>query len=591
MYKHLIQHSLWAGFCAIGLLLTACGSSKPAVRPIRPVAANPVLTTASTQTERHFDYYYLEALRLRLKGEHDAAFALFDHCLNINPNAPEVLYEVAQYHFYLKQNAEGLAALEKAVALAPDNYWYSQALATVYRQQNDTEKAIDLLQAMALRFPTKRDIQFNLLEMHARRNEYPQMITLLNQLESYTGRSEQLTLEKFRIYTQMNKPEKALHEMEALAKDYPADLRFQVLLGDVHLQQKHYEEAHRLYRGVLDAEPDNPQAMLSMASYYELTDQEALYRQLIDSLLLNKRIDGSTKASIMRQLIGESEENRMDSTAIIDRFDRILALESDEVQVPMLYAQYLLSKHMESASIPVLEKVIALDPTNTTARMMLIASAVRREDADQIIRICEPGIEASPATPELYYYLAVAYNQKELPDSVISVCTRALQQEATRGNKALTSDFFAMLGDCQHSKDKLPEAYAAYDSALVYNPENIAVLNNYAYYLSLEKRDLERAEEMSYRTVKAEPNNPTYADTYAWILFERGDYTRARIHIDNALKNGGDESDVVLEHCGDIYAMLGLTDEAVDYWKRAQSMGSTSKTLKKKIAQRKYLAP
>ena len=146
------------------------------------------------------------------------------------------------------------------------------------------------------------------------------------------------------------------------------------------------------------------------------------------------------------------------------------------------------------------------------------------------------------------------------------------------------------------------EAYAAYDSSLVYNPDNIGTLNNYAYYLSVERKDLDKAEEMSYRTVKAEPENATYLDTYAWILFEKKRYTEARIYIEQAMKNGGDTSQVIVEHCGDVYYMLGEKEKALEYWKKADGMdpdpgdGSTPRTeaelrrLKRKIALKKYIA-
>ena len=144
------------------------------------------------------------------------------------------------------------------------------------------------------------------------------------------------------------------------------------------------------------------------------------------------------------------------------------------------------------------------------------------------------------------------------------------------------------------------EAYAAYDSALVYKPDNIGALNNYAYYLSVEKKDLDKAEEMSFRTVKAEPGNGTYLDTYAWILFEKGKYVEARIYIDQALQNGGSESSVVVEHAGDIYYKLGDAEKAVDYWRQAKKLAEEAveesdkrdlkelKLLKKKIAYKKY---
>ena len=304
-----------------------------------------------------------------------------------------------------------------------------------------------------------------------------------------------------------------------------------------------------------------------------------------------KKVTPDTKVGVMRQMIVENEQADKDSTQIIALFDRIMKQEQDDPQIPMLYAQYLLSKNMESESVPVLEQVVDLDPTNKAARMMLIGAAVKKEDYKQIIKVCEPGIEATPDALEFYYYLAVAYNQAEKPDSVISICKRALEHTTADSKKEIVSDFYSILGDMYHTQKQMKEAYAAYDSALVYNPSNIGALNNYAYYLSVERRDLDKAEEMSYKTVKAEPNNATYLDTYAWILFEKGNYAEARIYIDNAMKSeGGDKSDVIVEHCGDIYYMTGDVDGALTYWKKALEMGSESKTLKQKIEKKKYIA-
>ena len=410
-------------------------------------------------------------------------------------------------------------------------------------------------------------------------------------IKEYEAEKRRKDVPESEYLTQMKDDKKAFREIESLVQEYPMDMRYQVILGDVYLQNGKKQEAYDVYQKVLAAEPDNPMAIFSMASYYKQTGQEELYQQQLDTLLLNKKVTPDTKVGVMRQMIVENEQADKDSTQIIALFDRIMKQEQDDPQIPMLYAQYLLSKNMEAESVPVLEQVVDLDPTNKAARMMLIGAAVKKEDYKQIIKVCEPGIEATPDALEFYYYLAVAYNQAEKPDSVISICKRALEHTTADSKKEIVSDFYSILGDMYHTQKQMKEAYAAYDSALVYNPSNIGALNNYAYYLSVERRDLDKAEEMSYKTVKAEPNNATYLDTYAWILFEKGNYAEARIYIDNAMKSeGGDKSDVIVEHCGDIYYMTGDVDGALTYWKKALEMGSESKTLKQKIEKKKYIA-
>ena len=568
--------------------LVSCGTVKSTREKPAVALAQSSLTP---EQQRKYDYFFLEAMRLKEKKDYASAFGLLQHCLDIHPNAASALYEVSQYYMFLRQVPQGQEALEKAVANAPDNYWYSQGLASLYQQQNELDKAVTLLEQMVVRFPAKQDPLFNLLDLYGRQEKYDEVISTLNRLEKRMGKNEQLSMEKFRIYLQMKDDKKAVQEIERRVQEYPMDMRYQVILGDVYLQNGKKQEAYDVYQKVLAAEPDNPMAIFSMASYYKQTGQEELYQQQLDTLLLNKKVTPDTKVGVMRQMIVENEQADKDSTQIIALFDRIMKQEQDDPQIPMLYAQYLLSKNMESESVPVLEQVVDLDPTNKAARMMLIGAAVKKEDYKQIIKVCEPGIEATPDALEFYYYLAVAYNQAEKPDSVISICKRALEHTTADSKKEIVSDFYSILGDMYHTQKQMKEAYAAYDSALVYNPSNIGALNNYAYYLSVERRDLDKAEEMSYKTVKAEPNNATYLDTYAWILFEKGNYAEARIYIDNAMKSeGGDKSDVIVEHCGDIYYMTGDVDGALTYWKKALEMGSESKTLKQKIEKKKYIA-
>ena len=577
------------------LMLTSCGGIR-SVRTAKTTAKADGAslmkeTLLSAEQQRKYDYFFLEAMRMKGKNEYDAAFGLLQHCLDINPTASSALYEISQYYMFLRQVPQGQVALEQAVAFAPDNYWYSQGLVSLYQQQNELDKAAALLEKMVTRFPSKQDPLFSLLDIYSRQEKYNDVISTLNRLEKRLGKNEQLSMEKFRIYLQMKDDKKAFQEIESLVQEYPMDMRYQVILGDVYLQNGKKQEAYDAYQKVLAVEPDNPMALFSMASYYEQTGQKELYQQQLDTLLLNKKVTSDTKISVMRQVIAENEQSSAkDSTQVIALFDRMMKQDMDDPQIPMLYSQYLLSKNMEQEAVPVLEQVVDLDPTNKAARLMLVSAAGKKEDYKQIIKVCEPGIEATPDALELYYYLAIAYHQAEQGDSVLSVCNRALEHITPDTRKEVISDFYSIMGDIYHTKKQMTEAYAAYDSALVYNPSNIGALNNYAYYLSVERRDLDKAEEMSYKTVKAEPNNSTYLDTYAWILFEKGNYAEARIYIDNAMKNDGEKSDVIVEHCGDIYFMTGDAEGALKYWKKALEMGSESKTLKQKIEKKKYIA-
>ena len=551
----------------------------------------PLLAQAQSNEEldRKYDYYFHEATRLRIQKKYDASYDMLQHCLAIRPHSPSALYELAQYYIVLKQNERGTATMAEAVKYAPDNYWYAQGLANLYVQQNKLDEAAELLEEMAKCFPSKIDVTYSLLQVYSRQAKFDKSIELLDKLEVRFGKNEQISMQKFAIYDQQGEDNKAMAELKSLADEFPTDYRYQVILGDAYLQKEKYQQAYDIYQQILKAEPDNAMAMYSLAAYYEQTGQTEKYDQQLNSVLLNRKVDSDTKADVMRRLIIRNESSHKDSTIVINLFDRIMEQEPDEAQLPLLYAQYLYSKDMKDKAVPVLNQVLQIEPTNTVARMTLLGEAVNKQDYDWVIDLCQTGTEANPDMLEFYYYLAVGYNQTQRTDSVVSVCQRALQHVTEDSESNVVSDFYAILGDAYHTKKMMPETYEAYEKALEYNSNNIMALNNYAYYLSLERRDLDRAEEMSYKTVKAEPNNATYLDTYAWILFEKANYEQAKIYIDQALQNDDSLSAEVLEHCGDIYFHTGDTTKAVEFWQKAKDNGSKSNSIDQKIKQKKYV--
>ena len=587
----------------IGLLsiLTACGSSRkslPATQNL-PVTEKAPLTY---EQRRKYDYYFLEAVRMKQKGEYDAAFELYRHCLDIYPGSAATLYEISQFYMVLGQEEKSEQALKQAVRSDESNFWYKQTLAAYYQSKRDLPKAIAVYEDMAHQFPSRLEPLMALIELYNQTKSYQEVIKTLNRLEELDGKSEQISMEKFRMYLLMNNQEQAFQEIESLSKEYPYDMRYKTILGDVYLNNGHPQEAYDTYQKILKEEPGYAPALLSMASYYQKTGQDSLYHVQLDTILLNEDVESATKMDIMRQLIVQSEQTTKDSTQIVSLFNEILKRPQQNADLAMLCAQYLITKRMEKESVPVLYQVLALDPENKPARLQLLSYAIRDNNLDEVIKVASPALEYNPDAMEFYYYLGLAYYQKEDTDKALDVFQKGVKQVNAKSDKAIVSDFYAILGDLYHSKEMKAEAYAAYDSSLVYNPNNIATLNNYAYYLSVERKHLDKAEEMSYRTVKAEPENATYLDTYAWILFEKERYTEARIYIEQALKNGGDSSRVIVEHCGDIYYKLGEKEKALEYWKKADGMevstddGSTPPTeaeikrLKRKIALKRYIA-
>ena len=154
-----------------------------------------------------------------------------------------------------------------------------------------------------------------------------------------------------------------------------------------------------------------------------------------------------------------------------------------------------------------------------------------------------------------------------------------------QSNPDIVSDLYSIVGEIYHSKGLKQEAYAAYDSCLQYKPDNIGTLNNYAYFLSVDGANLEKAEQMSAKAIAAEPKNATYLDTYAWVLYKLGRYAEAKIYIDQTLKFSTDSTsdNTLYDHAAEIYAKLGDYKSAASFCEQAIKHGGDAKALEKKI--------
>ena len=582
------------------LFLSSCGTLRNRGRAADKAATE--LEDPLTYGERRkFDYYFLEAVRMKQKGDYDAAFELYGRCLEIYPGSAAVLYELSQFYMFLGQEQKGEEALKQAVRRDDGNFWYKQTLASYYQQKQDWLKAVTVYEDMAQIFPARLEPLLSLADLYGRTKSYDRLVAVLDRIEELDGKSEQISMEKFRAYLQMDNMERAFGEIQSLTDEYPYDMRYRTVMGDMYLSVGRNDEALKVYSEILKVEPDYAPAMISLASYYQKTGQDSLYAVQTDSILVNENVEPGVKMNFMRQLILKSEQTDRDSTKIIGLFEKMMGRKQTTADVAMLYAQYLISKKMEKESVPVLDRVLSIDPENKPARLQLLGYAISRNDPDEVIRVAEPALVYSPDAMEFYYYLGMAHYQKEQTDKALEVFRKGVQQINEKSDKGIASDFYSILGDLYHQREMKAEAYAAYDSSLVYNPKNINTLNNYAYYLSVERTDLDKAEEMSFITVKEEPENATYLDTYAWILFEKGRYTEARIYIEQAMRNGGDKSQVIVEHCGDIYFKLGEKEKAVEMWKKALTIEEPTdegtvprpekeiKRLKRKVALKRYV--
>ena len=545
---------------------------------------------AADSVSLSYDTFFLEAMVQRQKGNNDAAFDLLQHCVRLNPKAAEAYFFLAQYYELLKDDSLSGQYYQKAAELEPDNTVFLETLAQWYVTQQNYDNAIKAVERLYNQDKSRDDLLEMLYELYQQTEDYPKAIETLNRIEAAEGKSERLSYAKSEMYTKQGMKQAAIDEMKALASQYPNDLNYKGMYADMLLRNDEEQQALRLYNEILAEEPDNTRALVSLRSYYRVQGETELVDSLTELILLNPATTTEQRVYLMRQMVGESERAGGDSTQVLEMFHKMLQQPQKSADIAALCAAYMDLKKMPRDTIAaMLHTVLQIAPDNAAARLQLVSFAWDSKDIDEVISLCQEARQYNPEEMAFYYSQGMAYYQKDQKDEALGAFQNGISVITRESSPAIVSDFYAVMGDLLHQKGLARQAFEAYDSCLQWKDDNIMCMNNYAYYLSELGQQLDKAEQMSYKTIKAEPKNATYLDTYAWILFMEERFAEAKIYIDQALQNDSDSSAVIIEHAGDIYVRNGNTDRAVALWQQALQKDPDNKILIRKIKRRKYL--
>jgi tetratricopeptide (TPR) repeat protein len=542
------------------------------------------------ETQRKFDYFFLEALRLKQKEKHTDAFNTLQYALKIDSTSSAALYEIYRYYLFLKKEKTALDALKKAVSHDPDNEEYKLALANLNSGLGQLDEAISLYEKLAKENPEKTELHYYLSNLYIRQQNIDKAVEALNSLENSVGINETISLQKYQLYKLMNKKNEALKEIENLTAKFPTESKYQIIIGDFYLEGNEPEKALSYYEKAAKIDPDNPFYFISMANYYEYKKQDEAATQEIEKALKNPVLDSDTKLGILGRYIQNLRNTKKDIETANTLFETLTEQHSQDKELNVMYGQFLLTQGKTDEAKFQFQVVTETMPENVVAWTQLLDIALNEKNTDEIISICNSALLYFPDIPEFYFYKGTACFLQEEYQTALDVYKEGLKV-IKEDNKTLISNFLGQIADIYYQQGNKDEAFSYYDKALRHNEKNIVVLNNYAYYLSLAKENLDKAERMSATVVQLQPDNATYIDTYAWIFFQRGNYSLAKFYIENALSKDNAPSGDILEHYGDILYKTGNVEKAVSEWEKALLLKEDkddTEILRKKIADKTY---
>lgn len=538
-----------------------------------------------------FDSLFLDALCAKSSGKIQESIDLYKLCNQLNPRSAIVCYELGILYLKLDSVKLGIDYINKSCDYDPENYYYQTNLANIYSKKGMYNESLKKCEFIAKKFPQNDNVFYQLSMLYTQTGQYDKALSALDKLEKRVGINKDITFEKVRLYRTLNKNNKAIKEIENFIKESPFDESAWIFKGDLEMSTNQMDEALASYMKSLEIAPGNGYAMASLCSYYDYIGDKEKTDEYLYNIFKATDVSLSNKLAFLERVAKYYER----SPDYVIRLEKIYLsmIESDpeNAQVHLNYSEFLSYIGRDEECIESLRTSVYLDPSCSDCWLLLFKTAFDKEDSVMIDKVLKDAMEAVPNSPEFCYFAGVkALDEKNNADA-LKYIQKAKENLSAAKSEELQKSVNSLLAELLRAEGKKQEARECMLEALSKAPNDLMLMNNYAYYLALDNEELDKAAEYGAKLVEKEPLESTYLDTYAYILMKQAKYDLAIFYIRQALTYDSKEAPnfEIIEHYGDILYFLGNIDQAIEEWSKAKKINPNSSILNEKIKQKKYV--
>lgn len=537
----------------------------------------------STQAQR-FDYTFYAAEQLKNQGKYEEAITLYIKSLSIDSTNAAAWFELSKMYQFTK-NTQAYQTLLKAVKYAPHNTYYKEIEAAYYISMGEYNKAIKLFERLSKTNSSKTSYLYNLLNLYQATNKDKKYLATVKKLETLLGISEETTISKVNYYNKRLAHKKAITEINRLIEQYPYNTEYKTIVGQYYLSIGDTAAALNSLNELTKSYPNSGYVYMTLLEYYQERNDDKQVEFCMKKIIDDNDIDISEKINVFINYVekldanGNKEESEKFFGTLIDYYPK-------ESMVYALYGAYLMEQKASDKAEDMINTAVSLNPEEQNNWIMLAQLHVASDSIERLIKVADEAEKLFPDNTTWAYYKVMGLVQLEKKTEAIDLIDHYVATLGDRHN-GFKSIIMSIKGDYLIADSLYSAAFECYEKSLEFNPGNTPTLNNYAYFLSECNLDLAKAEKMSSKTIISEPQNSTYIDTYAWILFKQGDLKGAKFYIERALLYSDDAD--LLEHYGDILFAMGENEKAIEQWKKAKDKGGDSPTLQRKIDDGQYI--
>lgn len=527
---------------------------------------------------------FSKGLESKYQENYVEAIDNFEKALEYSPEDHASMYELSWLYNVQGLSEKGFEMIKKAVELDTVNKWYKIRLADFYRQNNDYKAFVEIYEKLTDDDPNNVDYFEVYIDALLNIGDFDKVIEKFDDFEDNFGVNEYLSLQKIEIYRLLGKNDEMVAEMEKLSKAYPYETRYLSMLAELYIKNKREDDAFQIYLKIKELNPEDPYINIALLEYYQ---QQGELDKAFDEFILsikNKNLDYNTKVQIYEYWFGLKENNESAISQAEEAGNAFIELYPDkEIGYYVIGTVYFNTEIYDKAQTYYLD-AIQRDSSSFISWYQLVFTDMELNDSDALYQHTNAALRFYPEQPIFYLFNGVALIDMKKYEEAIGILKKGVFMSA---DKDLTVSFDTYIADVYHLLGDKDNMYLHYDKALRNDPENVYVLNNYAYFLSEEGKRLDEALKMSAKTIEHEPKNVTYIDTYAWVLYKLERYKEAKRWMDKLFSYDKNPQGVNYEHYGDILYKLGDVKKALQNWRKAKKLGGTSEFIDQKIKEEK----
>lgn len=493
-----------------------------------------------------------------------------------SPDNDAAFYYLGMCHLYLNETDEAKAAFRKAATIDPSNFWYKERLARTYSLTGEDDLTIETYEELLKDFQKKNDIYFTLVNLYLKQSQYDKALAAMDQIENVFGKSESVTATRYDILLRQNKPAEALKALTDYNKEFSSPYVL-TKLGDHSIAEYKDTAALAYYQEAQDLQNGYIPALLGESEVYRVRRNFPEYFRTVNRFVADEDTDVQTKAQYLDMLARRSDSRFLKNLQpqIDTLFDNLLLHHPSDSSALAAAGLYWHSTERPSKAKALMRRNMILHPESPYIAGQYIQMLAYHKDWEEMEITCDSALARFPEeTVFLDMKNVVCYNKKDW-QGIIDNNRKII--EIAKEDTSLTVPALSSIGDMYHELGDEKEAFKVYSTVLKINPDYAPALNNYAYFLALKGSRLKKACAMSKKTVDKEPDNPTYLDTYGWILHLLGRDQEAKTCFKHAMLYGAKESATCLEHYAEVLDALGETDLAKVYRTQAKNKEAEGK--------------